>query len=69
MQKVHYDKDLSGVTACKRVSYDYAHEDISKVTCKACLRSNKACSRLSEGGRKLPTKKSNRKGSAPAKSG
>lgn len=36
-QKVHYDKNLSGVTACGRTNHNHAHEDIRKVTCKACL--------------------------------
>ena len=37
-RQVHYDKDLSGVAACGRQNYDHAHEDISQVTCKDCLR-------------------------------
>ena len=37
MAKIHYDKDLSGVTACGRTNHDHAHEDITEVTCKDCL--------------------------------
>ena len=35
--KVHYDKMLSGVTACGRSDYEIADENIKKVTCKSCL--------------------------------
>ena len=38
LAKTHYDKYLMGVTACKRTNHDYAHENIRKVTCKACLK-------------------------------
>lgn len=35
---IHYDKELSGMPMCGIVDYDYAHEDLSKVTCKSCIR-------------------------------
>jgi hypothetical protein len=42
MTKCHYDKYLSGITACKRVDYDLASEDIKQVTCKSCLKAASA---------------------------
>ena len=63
MAVIHYDKDLSGHIACGYSRYDYAHEDIRKVTCRRCLaQANKAYTRRAKVGAQKVSSKS--KGSA-----
>lgn len=35
---IHFDKWLYGEVSCGIVGYDYAHENLDRVTCKKCVR-------------------------------